>query len=376
VRVSIFITDSDISAANRKKVTDNLQLTADGATVEITWLTSYPWGGQGPEPNDPYAVTAGLGLKFRLCRKLLQAMNYTQWIPPFLGFLAVRLCAREIQEGLLGSDPDVIVCLDPQWARTLKSMVRKAYPQWVCIGPMDCLSLVDRQWRRYDRSAKVSIVLPTYNGSKYIRRSIESCLNQTHDNLELLVVDDGSNEEIKRIIESYSDSRLRYLRHQTNLGLSIALNTGFKNSTGRYLTWTSDDNYYANNAIEEMVRFLRTYPDIDFVYADTYIIDEKDSNPKRKIRRSRPPAWLKVDNGVGGCFLYKRKVYETIGEYNYLTFLAEDYDYWVRVSKIFRMQRLFRPLYYYRNHAGSLTAKYRREKVVEKVRLVKQMNRV
>ena len=125
-----------------------------------------------------------------------------------------------------------------------------------------------------------------------------------------------------------------------------------------------------------MMRFLQTYPEIDFVYAENYIIDEKDTGRGWRVRRNEPPEWLKVDNYIGACFLYKRKVHEAIGKYNPRTFLVEDYDYWIRVSKQFRMQRLFKPLYYYRCHKDSLTGKYRPEQVKEKVRLVKQMNKI
>src|SRR3990170_3452478 len=106
-------------------------------------------------------------------------------------------------------------------------------------------------------SPKVSIVLPTYNGEKYIRQSIDSCLNQTHENIELIIVDDCSIDNTPEIIKSYKDSRVKSLRHDQNKFLPHALNTGFSNATGEYLTWTSDDNYYAKEAIEKMVSFLK-----------------------------------------------------------------------------------------------------------------------
>ena len=90
--------------------------------------------------------------------------------------------------------------------------------------------------------------------------------------------------------------------------------------------------------------------------------------------RTHPPDWLRIDDGIGACFLYKRKIYETVGDYNPKFFKVEDYEYWVRVWKAnFVMQRLLRPLYYYRFHGGTLTAKYRQE-ITEKVKLVKQLH--
>ena len=106
-------------------------------------------------------------------------------------------------------------------------------------------------------SPKVSIVLPTYNGAKYIRQCINSCLNQTYNNIELIIVDDGSKDETPDIIKSYKDERIKYIMHARNLGLPYALNTGFRNAVGEYLTWTSDDNYYTKKAIETMLSFIK-----------------------------------------------------------------------------------------------------------------------
>jgi len=74
-------------------------------------------------------------------------------------------------------------------------------------------------------SSKVSIVLPTYNGAKYIRQSIDSCLNQTYKNIELIIVNDGSTDGTPEIIRSYEDGRIKYLTHEKNKGLPHALNT-------------------------------------------------------------------------------------------------------------------------------------------------------
>jgi len=119
-----------------------------------------------------------------------------------------------------------------------------------------------------ESSPKVSIVLPTYNGERYLRRAIESCLEQTHQNIELVVVDDCSTDSTPEIIQSFADPRLVYLRNQRNQGLPRGLNIGFARTTGQYLSWTSDDNEYAPTAIEEMLRALRDSPDGEFVYAD------------------------------------------------------------------------------------------------------------
>jgi len=104
-----------------------------------------------------------------------------------------------------------------------------------------------------DFGHRVTIVLPTFNGSRYIRQSIESCLNQTYRNIELIIIDDGSTDNTIEIINSYRDDRLRLIQFEENLGHIAALNYGFSVSTGDFLTWTSDDDYYALDAISQMV---------------------------------------------------------------------------------------------------------------------------
>ncbi len=202
----------------------------------------------------------------------------------------------------------------------------------------------------------VSIVLPTHNGARYLRESVDSCLRQTHEHLELIVVNDGSTDETEEIVLSYQDPRIVYARHHPNRGLPRTLNVGFALAQGDYLTWTSDDNYYADNAIEVMLRALQeTRPRAGMVYCDDYLIDAEGQVVGE--RRVLPPwkLWRRIPWGIGACFLYTREVYERVGDYNPEVFLAEDYEYWWRISLRFRMQPLHEKLYYYRRHSASLT---------------------
>src|SRR3989338_2958444 len=118
---------------------------------------------------------------------------------------------------------------------------------------------------------EVSIVLPTYNGSKYIRQSIDSCLKQTFKDFELIIVDDCSKEDIYQIIKSCNDPRIRYHRNETNQRLPRSLNIGFSLTKGKYLTWTSDDNFYLPPAIEKMIKILKEQQ-CEFVYTDIYAL--------------------------------------------------------------------------------------------------------
>lgn len=200
---------------------------------------------------------------------------------------------------------------------------------------------------------KISIVLPTYNGSRYIRQSIESCLNQTYNNIELIIVDDCSSDNTPDIIRAYTDERIKYIKHKTNMGLPGALNTGFTNSSGEYLTWTSDDNFYTNDAIKKMSTYLKN-KNCDFVYCNYYAL-QNDDMANAKLMELPEQKVLTEGNCLGACFLYTRKVWETVGEFDPKMIFAEDYDYWVRVSKKFTIRHCNEPLYFYRFHKKSLT---------------------
>ena len=325
-------------------------------------------------PADPDLYATGGGRRWSM-RALRQASRRA---PP-----AARLAARAVKhrvaadmlEGLRAADPDIIVCDTATAAAQLRIVLSGQPAPWPCISVADPPPSIDRTFRRYDPAVKVSIVLPTYNGVRYLRESIMSCLRQTHRNFELVIIDDGSAAPVESIVREFSDSRIRFVRHQQNQGLPASLNTGFRATTGAFCTWTSDDNLYLPNAIHTMVAFLQTYSQVDFVYADSFRIDESGVVDPRDVIKTRPPETLLQDNYIGACFLYKREVYTTIGDYDRSAVLAEDYDYWVRVNEQFTMQRLFKRLYCYRFHPSSLTARFDRAEIERQVRRIQRTRR-
>lgn len=201
----------------------------------------------------------------------------------------------------------------------------------------------------------ISIVLPTYNGSRYLREAIDSCLAQTYQNWELIVVDDCSTDVTPDIVAEYvkRDPRITSIRHETNKKLPQALNTGHEAARGEYLTWTSDDNRFLPPAIEEMVRFLQEHPAVGIVYTDCVLID--DTGRYINDFPALPPSRLAYMDALGACFLYRRQVYETLGGYDTDLFLAEDYEYWLRAYRQFELAPLHKILYEYRWHNESLT---------------------
>ena len=206
-------------------------------------------------------------------------------------------------------------------------------------------------------SKLVSIVLPVYNGEKYLKESIDSILAQTYINWELLILDDCSSDSTPEIAKEYieRDQRIRYYRNEKNLQLPGNLNRGFSLTQGEYLTWTSDDNRYRPEALERMTRELENHTDTDFVFASCRVINSEGKNVEYIMVSKDSPKWIVGINTVGACFMYTRRVYERIGDYDVNLKLVEDFDYWQRILAEFRAAVIEDVLYEYRWHDGALT---------------------
>lgn len=217
----------------------------------------------------------------------------------------------------------------------------------------------------------VSIILPTYNGERYIQGSIESILAQTYQDWELIVIDDHSGDGTGKIVQQYADkdSRIKLYRNEKNLRLPASLNRGFSLSKGQYLTWTSDDNLFKENAIERFVHVLEKSDDIGLVFSAMDIIDETGD-----VTGHTPPVQdleeLHYKNIVMASFMYTRAVYKKVGDYDEDRFLVEDHDYWLRIAREFAVTYIAEPLYLYRTHPGSLTETKNRQMQEAKIALL------
>lgn len=202
--------------------------------------------------------------------------------------------------------------------------------------------------------SKISVVMPVYNGEKYLEESINSIIMQEYEDWELIIVNDASTDRTKDIIHHYveSDDRIRCIDNVVNSGISISLNTGFSNATGEYYTWTSDDNRYLENALSVMSSTLDENADIDFVYANSYVID------KNGVRVGELD--LQIDffynDCYGACFMYRREKAELIDGYNPYWSLIQDYEYWLRLNQVCKVKFLKEYLYEYRMHPENLTS--------------------
>lgn len=204
---------------------------------------------------------------------------------------------------------------------------------------------------------KVSIVLPSYNGERYIGESIQSICNQTYNDWELIIVDDCSTDNTLKIAKEFAeqDSRIRVVHNEKNRKLPASLNIGFSQVNGEYLTWTSDDNLYHVNAIEIMVKYLDEHTMVPLVRSQMELIDENGNVIQESFDfdyESFPYA-----NNIGACFMYRRSVLDCIGNYDESLFCVEDYDYWMRIYEKYNcIGEISNLLYSYRVHSATLTS--------------------
>ena len=124
---------------------------------------------------------------------------------------------------------------------------------------------------------KVSIVLPCYNGAKLLGEAINSCINQTFKDWELIIINDCSTDNTLEVANSFAekDKRIKVFTNEKNSKLPASLNNGFRRAIGEYWTWTSDDNLLHPTMLEEMVNYLDEHDEVGFVAADYNIIDLK-----------------------------------------------------------------------------------------------------
>lgn len=223
---------------------------------------------------------------------------------------------------------------------------------------------------------KISIVLPTYNGEKWLAESIQSVLKQTEHNWELIIVNDCSTDSTLSIAQSFAekDKRVRIISNTVNKKLPASLNVGFAVASANYLTWTSDDNMYKPDALQSMSKYLNSHPQTDLVSFDMDYITEDGNKIKTHIEHcwERTAPCLIVRPNIGAAFMYRRSIMERIGEYDVNTFCAEDYDYWCRIALAGNVEYVDHNIYLYRDErAGSLSAT-KRPQVRQKTRYIQQ----
>jgi glycosyltransferase involved in cell wall biosynthesis len=187
---------------------------------------------------------------------------------------------------------------------------------------------------------KVSIVIPVYNGSNYVKEAIDSALAQTYKNTEVIVINDGSNDKGKtdRICKSYG-KRIRYFKKE-NGGVSSALNMGIDKMEGEYFSWLSHDDVYYPEKVEKQIEYLSKIENSSTVvlYANYELINER-SKPTSKVELNHKellekPEYALLRGSVNGItLLIPKTAFKEYGNFNEELKCTQDYDMWNRIIK-------------------------------------------
>ncbi len=205
---------------------------------------------------------------------------------------------------------------------------------------------------------RVSIVLPVYNGERFLAEAIESCIGQSLRDWELIIVDDGSTDRSPQIIADYAarDSRIHSIRNTTNQKLPNTLNIGFAQARGEYRTWTSDDNAYYPEALATLAAELDADPKVGFVFSNFVFVNEIKNTERLYITNHKTPEKrMPYTNTVGACFMYRRTVAEQTHGYDDNFRIVEDYEYFLRLYFLTEFKYVAEVLYKYRWHDSSLS---------------------
>lgn len=207
---------------------------------------------------------------------------------------------------------------------------------------------------RSQKAPLVSIILPVYNGEKFLRSTILSCLKQSFIDFELIIVNDCSTDKSLEIAEGFKkeDSRISIVSNQINSKLPASLNLGHNLAKGKFITWISDDNCFKINALKIMLDIIER-TGVDIVYSDFELINEYGKFLKNVILNNDS---ILLGNIIGASFLYKKDVYNRNSGYNEDLHLIEDYDFWLRSTLHSTFLHIKENLYQYRNHGESLTS--------------------
>jgi len=221
----------------------------------------------------------------------------------------------------------------------------------------------------------VSIVLATYNRRDWLRLAIDSVLDQSYPNLELLVMDDGSTDGTPELLEEYArrqpPERFRFSRHE-NMGQARTLNRGYEMARGDILGYLSDDDLLARGAVARLVAELRADPDAVAVFPGYRMIDQEGEivDTVRPIEYSPREAFRLHDTIIGPGGLVRREVLDASGGWDPDWHWMGDLILWMRVGLAGRIIRVDHPVASWRRHPGGITIETSLERARQHLQLV------
>lgn len=207
--------------------------------------------------------------------------------------------------------------------------------------------------------ARVSVIIPAYNAERFLADAVESVLNQTWRDFQLIIVNDGSTDATESVAQRFGagDSRITIVS-KPNGGLSSARNAGLAAASGEAICFLDADDILLPDKLQRQMAFLDRFPGCDLVFSDYYVADG-DLTPIW-LETVRPPLatmqeYLLYRNGFAPmCPLLRSRLVAATGRFDETLRAAEDWDYWIRAAQHGRFSYLPGPVGVYRTHAGQM----------------------
>ena len=210
----------------------------------------------------------------------------------------------------------------------------------------------------------ISVIMPVYNASKYICQAVESILNQTYKDIELILIDDiGTDDSIELVKKTFSDNRIKYFRNDKNMGIAYSRNRGLEVATGEFVAFMDDDDIVPLNRFELEMSFLKENPDIDAVGGRYCVIDENGDIKGYSYDTLQNPLFIKAclmfyDPLGNGSMLFRRSiVIDNDIRFKDNCYGMEDYLFWIDFSLVGNISNVKEVLLCWRNVEGNETGR-------------------
>jgi glycosyltransferase involved in cell wall biosynthesis len=221
---------------------------------------------------------------------------------------------------------------------------------------------------RTDESPRVSVIIPTYNRAHYMSRCINSVLNQTYQNFEIIVVDDASTDNTEEVVKSLGSDKIHYLKLPKNKKVAGARNEGIKIAKGEFIIPLDSDDEFLPEKLEKLVKRFDTAPEnVGVVYSACWRIyddiNRKEYIPSPKINRKDiegdvSKALFIWNNFLTPPSMVRKSVFEKVGCFNEKIPSLEDWNFWIRVSKHYHFAFVNEPLHILYFTPGCMLTEY------------------
>src|SRR4030042_3726603 len=227
---------------------------------------------------------------------------------------------------------------------------------------------------------KVSVVIPAYNHEKYVGEAIQSVLDQTFQDFELIIINDGSTNNTEAEILKFKDDRIRYYS-QEKRGLSATLNRGIELAKGEYFNFLPSDDAFLPEKLATQLKAFEESRDIGIVFSYQIVIDGEGREVKDdpiadwftvpfETKEEIFPALFERDFLSAPTALIKMECFKRVGHFDESLKTAQDYDMWMRILKYYDLRLIKRPLLNYRWHGTNLTYQATPETELERAKVL------